>query len=192
MNAPVKSLSFPRRLPDGESARNRDLVSLAQQLATMEDILVSDILLSTDQGRITIFDLPDKPGNCSRVFQKVASGGIVVDMIVQNLTGTGRAEISFSVPRKDLSRALALTQEGVKEVDSSVRVVADGEIAKLYVLGVGMRTHTGVARAMFGALAKRGININMINTSEVRVNVVVDRARGEEALACLREAFNLS
>ena len=192
MNAPVKSLSFPRRLPDGESARNRDLVSLAQQLATMEDILVSDILLSTDQGRITIFDLPDKPGNCSRVFQKVASGGIVVDMIVQNLTGTGRAEISFSVPRKDLSRALALTQEGVKEVDSSVRVVADGEIAKLYVLGVGMRTHTGVARAMFGALAKRGINISMINTSEVRVNVVVDRARGEEALACLREAFNLS
>ncbi|HEV3137064.1 MAG TPA: ACT domain-containing protein [Pirellulales bacterium] len=148
--------------------------------------------MSTDQGRITIFDLPDKPGNCSRVFQKVASGGIVVDMIVQNLTGAGRAEISFSVPRKDLARALALTQEGVKEVDSSVRVVADGEIAKLYVLGVGMRTHTGVARAMFGALAKRGINISMINTSEVRVNVVVDRARGEEALACLREAFNLS
>jgi aspartate kinase len=158
----------------------------------MEDILVSDILLSTDQGRITIFDLPDQPGNCSRVFQKVASGGIVVDMIVQNLTRAGRAEISFSVPRNDLSRALALAQDAVRDMDPAVRVVADPDIAKLYVLGVGMRTHTGVARAMFGALAKRGINISMINTSEVRVNVVVDRSRGEEALACLREAFNMT
>jgi aspartate kinase len=77
-------------------------------------------------------------------------------------------------------------------MDPAVRVVADPDIAKLYVLGVGMRTHTGVARAMFGALAKRGINISMINTSEVRVNVVVDRSRGEEALACLREAFNMT
>jgi aspartate kinase len=77
-------------------------------------------------------------------------------------------------------------------MDPGVRVVADPDIAKLYVLGVGMRTHTGVARAMFGALARRGINISMINTSEVRVNVVVDRAHGEEGLACLREAFNLA
>ncbi|MFL5244201.1 MAG: aspartate kinase [Gemmataceae bacterium] len=193
LTGPVKSRSFPRR-PDAESFVNakRDLITLTQQLASMEDILVSDILLSTDQGRITIFDLPDEPGNCSRVFQKVASGGIVVDMIVQNLTRAGRAEISFSVPRNELSRALTLTQEAVRAVDPGVRVVADPDIAKLYVLGVGMRTHTGVARAMFGALARRGINISMINTSEVRVNVVVDRAHGEEGLACLREAFNLA
>jgi len=193
LTAPAKARSFPRR-PDTERHSNpkRDLITLTQQLASMEDILVSDILLSTDQGRITIFDLPDQPGNCSRVFQKVASGGIVVDMIVQNLTRAGRAEISFSVPRSDLSRALALAQDAVRDMDSAVRVVADPDIAKLYVLGVGMRTHTGVARAMFGALAKRGINISMINTSEVRVNVVVDRSRGEEALACLREAFNMT
>jgi aspartate kinase len=193
LTAPAKSRSFPRR-PDTERHSNpkRDLITLTQQLASMEDILVSDILLSTDQGRITIFDLPDQPGNCSRVFQKVASGGIVVDMIVQNLTRAGRAEISFSVPRSDLSRALALAQDAVRDMDPAVRVVADPDIAKLYVLGVGMRTHTGVARAMFGALAKRGINISMINTSEVRVNVVVDRSRGEEALACLREAFNMT
>jgi aspartate kinase len=74
----------------------------------------------------------------------------------------------------------------------SSRVAADGDIAKLFVLGVGMRTHTGVARRMFGALAQRGINISMINTSEVRASVVVERARGEEALACLREAFHLT
>jgi aspartate kinase len=157
----------------------------------MEDIVVSDVLLSTDQGRITIFNLPDQPGNCSTVFQAVAAGGIIVDMIVQNLTAPGRAELSFSVPLADLPRALTLTEEAVRSMGPKGSVVADGDIAKLFVLGVGMRTHTGVARRMFGALAQRGINISMINTSEVRVSVVVDRGRGEEALAALREAFTV-
>ncbi len=112
-------------------------------------------------------------------------------MIVQNLTHTGRAQLSFSVPRHDLSRGLALTEEVVHSIDRSTRVVADTEIARLFVFGVGMRTHTGVARRMFGALAQRGINISMINTSEVCVSVVVDRDRGEEALRCLKDAFNV-
>jgi aspartate kinase len=157
----------------------------------MEDIVVSDVLLDDDQGRITIFDLPDRPGVCSRVFQTVAAGGIVVDMIVLNVTNPGRAELSFSVPRGDLSRALRLTQDVVSAVDGGTRAAADADIAKLFVLGVGMRTHTGVARRMFGALAQRGINIAMINTSEVRVSAVVDRSRGEEALAALKAAFNV-
>jgi aspartate kinase len=170
----------------------RDLTTLTQQLASMEDILVSDVVLSMDEGRITIFDLPDRPGNVSHVFEVVAAGGIVVDMIVQDLHASGCAELSFSVPRQDLSRALALAQKAVRGIGPSIRVAADPEIAALFVLGVGMRTHTGVARRMFGALAKRGINISMINTSEVRASVVVERPRGEEALACLREAFNLA
>jgi aspartate kinase len=181
---------FQRR-PGAAAPPGRQLAALTQQLASMEDIVVSDVWLSTDQGRITIFGLPDRPGNCSQVFQAVAAGGIVVDMIVQNLSA-GRIELSFSVPQRDLDRALALTQAVVKEIDPSTRVVADGDIAKLFVLGVGMRTHTGVARRMFGALAERGINIGMINTSEVRISVVVDRPRGEEALAALREAFHLT
>ncbi len=172
-------------------ATGRTLAALTQQLSHMEDIVVSDVLLSTDQGRITIFGLPDRAGNCSRIFQAVAAGAIVVDMIVQNHTA-GHAELSFSVPRPDLDRALELTRKTVHEVDPSVRVSADAAIAKLFVLGVGMRTHTGVARRMFGALAQRGINISMINSSEVRVSVVVDRDRGEEALTCLREAFGLA
>jgi aspartate kinase len=182
-----------RRRPAAASTEpaGRLLSTVTQQLSSMEDIVVSDVLLITDQGRITIFDLPDQPGNCSRVFQAVAADGIVVDMIVQNLTTPGRAELSFSVPRADLDRALKRTKELVRGLDPATRVVADGNIAKLFVLGVGMRTHTGVARRMFGALAQRGINIGMINTSEVRVNVVVDRPRGEEALACLKEAFNV-
>ena len=157
----------------------------------MEDIVVSDILLKTDQGRITVFDLPDRPGNCSRIFEAVAARGIVVDMIVQNLTGRGGAELSFSVSRQDVPHALAITEHLTQEMDRATRVVAEREIAKLFVLGVGMRTHTGVARRMFGALAERGINISMINTSEVRVSAVVDRERGEEALACLRRAFSV-
>jgi aspartate kinase len=157
----------------------------------MEDIVVSDVLLATDQGRITIFSLPDRPGCCSRVFQAVAEAGIVVDMIVQNIAA-GHTELSFSVPQADLDRALGVTREVVGALDPATRVVADAGIARLFVHGVGMRTHTGVARRMFGALAQRGINISMINTSEVRISVVVDRPRGEEALACLREAFHLS
>jgi aspartate kinase len=166
------------------------ITALTQRLAAMEDIMVSDVLLATDQGRITIFGLPDVPGNCSRLFQAVAAGGIVVDMIVQNLVG-GRAELTFSVPLSDLDKARGLTQGVVGSIDPAARVQADAAIARLVVLGVGMRTHTGVARRMFGALAARGINISMINTSEVCLSVVVDRTRGEEALACLKEAFNV-
>jgi aspartate kinase len=161
------------------------------RLEGMEDVLVSGAHLNTEQSRITIHDLPDVPGNCSKVFNAVATGGILVDMIVQNQSGPGKAELSFTVPRADLTRALKRTQDVVREIDSSCRVIGDSDIAVLFVLGVGMRTHTGVARTMFGALAARGINISMINTSEVCVGVVVERARGEEALACLTEAFKL-
>jgi aspartate kinase len=170
-----------------------DLIRLTQHLlSNMEDILVSDVLLSTDEGRITVSQLPDRPGNCSALFEAVAAAGIVVDMIVQNRAGPGRAQLSFSVPRQDLERAFHLTQQAARAIDPLTQVSADPQIATLQVLGVGMRSHTGVARRMFGALAERGINISMINTSEVRVSVVVDLERGEEALACLRAAFDLA
>jgi len=157
-----------------------------------EEIIVSDVLLNMDEGRITIFDIPDKPGCCSRVFHPVAAGGIVVDMILQNPTKPGRSELSFSVPLKDLPEAHKLTEQSARSIDPDTKVIADSTIARLFVFGVGMRTHTGVARRMFGALAERGINISMINTSEACVSVVVDRARGEEALACLKQTFTVA
>jgi aspartate kinase len=175
-----------------EEAAGQSLVALTQRLSSMEDIVVSDVLLSTDQGRITIYDMPDRTGTCSRLFQAVASGGIVVDMIVQNSTQTGKAELSFSVPLSDLERAKKLAEDVARSIDRGTRVVGDGDIARLFVFGVGMRTHTGVARRMFGALAERGINISMINTSEVCVSVVVGRDRGEEALGVLKAAFNVT
>jgi len=171
------------------AASDRD--AAIARLEGMEDVLVSGVHLNADQSRVTIHDLPDKPGNCSKVFNAVATGGILVDMIVQNLTGPGKAELSFTVPRADLTRALKRTQDVVQQIDVGCRVVGDADVAVLFVMGVGMRTHTGVARTMFGALAARGINIGMINTSEVCVGVVVEKSRGDEALVCLREAFKL-
>ena len=173
------------------SEAHRDLSFATQRLSGMEDIVISGVQLSPDYGRITIFDLPDVPGNCSRVFQAVAASGIMVDTIVQNLTAPNRAELSFTVPKSDMKRALVTTQNVVKQIHAQGRVSGDADIAVLYVYGVGMRTHTGVARKMFGALAERGININMITTSEVCVSVVVELGRGEEALECLKMAFGV-
>jgi aspartate kinase len=178
-----------RRKAAPEESAGRDLTAISQRLSSMEEIVVSDVLLDTDQGRITVFNLPDQAGICSRVFQTIAAAGIIVDMIVENPSAAGRAEISFSVPREDVERALQLTRDLARSLEPAAQVAADPDIARLIVLGIGMRTHTGVARRMFGALAERGINISMINTSEVRITVVVDRRRGQEALVALREAF---
>jgi aspartate kinase len=188
---PAGSHGFkPRPTPRFEETAH-ELVQATQRLAAMEDIVISAVQLNPDYGRVTVFDLPDRPGNCSRVFESVASAGILVDTIVQNLTGPNHAELSFTVPKSELRRALIRTQDVVREINPDARVAGDADIAVLYVLGVGMRTHTGVARTMFGALAGRGINISMINTSEVCVSVVVELSRGEEALACLKEAFKI-
>ncbi len=159
----------------------------------MEDVLVSGVHLNAEQSRITIHDLPDQPGNCSKVFNAVATGGILVDMIVQNLTGPGEggAVVHRAAGRPDAGPE-ADAGRGARRSTRRAGWSATRDIAVLFVLGVGMRTHTGVARTMFGALAARGINIAMINTSEVCVGVVVERARGEEALACLKEAFKLA
>jgi aspartate kinase len=170
----------------------KDDSELYHRLASMEDIVVSDVELDTEQGRITIFDLPDRPGNCSSVFHAIAAAGIVVDMIVGNPSDPGQAELSFSVPIREFDKAVDATRAVVQSIDPKASVAADRDIARLIVSGIGMRTHTGVARRMFGALAERGINIAMINTSEIRVSVVVERSRGPEALTALKTAFGLT
>lgn len=182
--------AFQKR-PGASANQQKDEQELLQRLASMEDIVVSDVELDLEQGRITMFNLPDQAGNCSRIFEAVAAAGIVVDMIVGNPSEQGRAQLSFSVPMQDLERALAATQALMKSIDPQATAQADTNIARLIVSGIGMRTHTGVARRMFGALADRGINIAMINTSEIRVSVVVDRAKGQDALSALKSAFNL-
>jgi aspartate kinase len=161
------------------------------QLSAMEDIVVSDVVWDAAQGRISILNVPDRPGNCARIFSAIAKAGIIVDVIVQNINERGRGELSFSVPRADLDRARDFAAQVARDISPECDVVADPHIAMVSVLGVGMRTHTGVARRMFGALAERGINISMINTSEIRIGVVVTGGSGQEALTALKTAFDV-
>ena len=154
----------------------------------MEDLVVSGVELDDTQARITLLDVPDRPGYAAKVFDAIAEADVFVDMIVQNVSATGRTHLSFTVPREQLETARAAAGKAVGA--ENVRV--EPKIAKLSVLGVGMRTHTGVATRMFGALADANINITLINTSEVRINVVTDFAAGEAGLRCLIAAFDLT
>jgi aspartate kinase len=136
---------------------------------------------------VALFHVPDRPGYAARVFRAIGEAGVFVDMIVQNVGIEGDSLLSFTVPREAADRAvLAVKKAGIDDVS------VEPALAKLSVVGVGMRTHTGVATRMFAALAERGININLINTSEVRINVGTDIARGREGLECLRKAFALA
>jgi aspartate kinase len=166
----------------------RDEAAIVTRLSGMEDLTIDDMMLDDTQARVTIGGVPDAPGMAASVFEGIAAAGIFVDMIVQSLGRAGHANLSFTVPQADLARAVATATElagqfGCGPVSSSPRV------AKLSVSGIGMRSHTGVAIRMFRSLAEAGINVAMINTSEVRVNVVVDGAAGQKGLECLRRAF---
>jgi aspartate kinase len=130
--------------------------------------------------------VPDRPGFAAAVFRAIAEADVFVDMIVQNVSMDGNTHLSFTVPRHEAERAAkAAAEVGLGSV------AVESAIAKLSVLGVGMKTHTGVAARMFGALADGGINIALINTSEVRINVATGHNRGQEALEYLRKAFEL-
>jgi aspartate kinase len=153
----------------------------------MEDLVISAAELDEGQARVTLNGVPDRPGVAARVFGGIAEAGVFVDMIVQNVSTAGRTMLSFTVPRDAAARAA----EAARDVNAG-EVTVEPTLAKLSVLGVGMRTHTGVATRMFGALAERGINIALINTSEVRINVATDLGRGKEGIACLCKTFSLS
>jgi aspartate kinase len=171
-------------------AQDELLREVVSRLTHMEDIVVSEVQLDDSQSRVTIDNLPDKPGVCAQLFAAVAEGDVMVDMIVQNVSHSGKAEISFTVPRADLQRCLLLVRE-VMSTWSGSQLRYEQDIAKLSVMGIGLRTHTGVGEKMFRALADRGINIQMINTSEIRMSVVVAKDQGHEGLDCLLEAFGL-
>ena len=152
----------------------------------MEGLVISGVELDEGQARITLYDVPDRPGHAASVFRKIAEADVFVDMIVQNVSMSGNTHLSFTVPRHEADRAANAARDiGLGSVS------VEPAIAKLSVLGVGMKTHTGVAARMFGALADGGINIALINTSEVRINVATDHDRGQEALEYLRKAFDL-
>jgi aspartate kinase len=179
--------------PGSSTTRAMKLIPLAEPDASppreqgMEDLVISGVELDETQGRITLFDVPDRPGYASRVFQAIACAGVFVDMIVQNVSQDGRCNLSFTVPRD----AVPLAAKAVEPIAEG-QIAIERNMAKLSVIGVGMRTHTGVATRMFGALADRSININLINTSEIRINVGTDVTNGRQGFDCLKRVFALN
>jgi len=180
----------PRPAPIGINSLQRDLASIVAELPTMEDIVVSDIAADTGQGSVIITGVPDRPGIASTIFSEIGRGGVVVDMICQNVSSEGLTDVSFTVPIDDLGAALLLSREVCEQIGGT-GVLADKAIAKVMVLGVGIRTNTDVAVKMFGALASRNINIKMIATSEVATSVIIDADQANHAVAVLTEAFGL-
>ncbi len=161
---------------------------VGQEDRAMENVLVSGVTLDQNQSKITLTGVEDRPGLAARIFGPIAESGIVVDMIIQNAGADGRADLTFTVPRADLRRALELVRAVAGEIGAA-GVRHEDQVAKVSIVGVGMRTHAGVAATMFKVLAAEGINIEMIATSEIKVSVVVNAKYGELAMRALHDAF---
>jgi aspartate kinase len=162
-----------------------------EETQSMEDVVIRGVSLDKNQAKVTLVGVPDKPGVAARTFKALADAAINVDMIVQNVshgTGTPSTDISFTVDKPDLLKAARLI-EALKPELAFREVIADEHIGKLSVVGVGMRSHSGVAAKVFETLAKNGVNIDMISTSEIKISVVIDLKRGEDAMRAVHEAF---
>ena len=158
----------------------------------MEKVVVSGVAYDKNQAKITVLGVPDKPGIAARLFKGIADAGIVVDIIVQNVSSDGKAaDISFTVPKTDAKKALKMT-EGIAKELSAKGVDMKEDIAKISIVGVGMRTHSGVASQIFETLAKHNVNIMMISTSEIKVSCIIDAKYTELAVRVLHEAFGLA
>ncbi len=164
---------------------------VVQEDKDMENVVVSGIAYDKNQTKITLVNVADRPGIAAKLFDAIAAANVVVDMIVQNVSIDGKfADISFTVPKTDVNRAMEVTGNIAKEL-GAVRVDKREDISKVSIVGVGMRTHSGVAAKMFRTLAEHGINIVMISTSEIKVSCVIDLKFTELALRVLHEAFGL-
>ncbi len=164
-----------------------DVVKRLQEVG-MESLMIDDIALDDSQARVTLCEVPNRPGVAADLFERVAAAGIFVDMIVQSYASEAVADITFTVPRTEFERANAVAAQICQDFGCT-RVDSKKSIAKLTVSGVGLRSHTGVAIGMFKALSNANINVEMMNTSEIRVNVVVDGRDGPAGIACLKKEF---
>ncbi len=154
--------------------------------ASMEEVTVSGIALDRDQAKITLPQVPDRPGVAASVFRPIADSGIIVDMIIQNVGLDGTTELTFTVPRGEATAALDLTRARCREIGAP-EPRSDGDVVKVSVVGLGMRSHAGVAARVFETLAAEGINIQMISTSEIKVSVVIDAKYAELAVRALHQ-----
>jgi len=153
--------------------------------SSMEQPLISGIALSRDEAKVTVRGVPDKPGIAYSILGPVSDAHIIVDMIVQNIGSDGLTDFTFTIPSADLDRCQELLSLG------AANIIGDSDLAKISVVGVGMRSHAGIATTMFEALSDKGINIQMISTSEIKISVTVDKEYAELAVRTLHKAFDL-
>ena len=157
----------------------------------MEQAIISGIAFNRDEAKITVLGVPDKPGVAVGILGPIADANIDVDMIIQNASTEGMTDFSFTVHRNEYKRAMQILENTVKPKIGARGIVGDDRIAKVSLVGIGMRTHAGIASKMFGALATEGINIQMISTSEIKTSVVVDEKYMELAVRVLHRVFEL-
>jgi aspartate kinase len=162
-----------------------------EETKSMEDVVIRGVSLDKNQAKVTLVAVPDRPGVAARIFKALADAAINIDMIVQNVShGSGKptTDLSFTLDKPDLLKAQKVI-DGLKNEVGFREVGANEKIAKLSIVGVGMRSHSGVAARMFETLAREGVNIDMISTSEIKISVVIDLTRGEQAMRAVHTAF---
>ena len=163
---------------------------ITKENKAMEEVVVSGVALAEDEAKITLFRVQDRPGVAAKIFQTLADANVNVDMIIQNKTKTNSTDISFTVFKNELQKALKVVNSSAKKLGVG-EVVSDQNIAKVSVVGIGMRSHSGIASKMFSVLAKNKINIDMISTSEIKISVVVAGDKGKLAAQVIHKAFGL-
>ncbi len=172
------------------SFRDEEGTMVVNEDASMEKLLVSGVTCDKNQARITLKKVPDQPGVAAKVFSPIAKAGIVVDMIIQNMRSGGQTDLTFTVPETSFKQALAIEEQVAREI-AAEEVLGDQNIAKVSVIGVGMKNHSGVATKMFETLASENINIRLISTSEIRISCIVTEKYAELAVRVLHTAFGL-
>lgn len=182
--APLK-LKRSRSIADDKDASGTKIV---REDINMDEILVSTVAHTSNEAKLSIERVPDKVGVAARIFEPLAKANINVDMIVQNVVRDGTSNISFTIAKQDLKRAMQMAEIAAKSIGAG-RVEMAGDVGKVSIIGVGMRSHAGVAAKMFETLAKEDIDIQMISTSEIKVSVVVDAKHIEKAVNALHKAF---
>jgi aspartate kinase len=177
-------------IPIEEEAKSGTLITFEED-ANMEQAVVSGIAFNRDEAKVTVLGVPDKPGVAYRILGAVAEANIDVDVIIQNVSRDGKTDFSFTVHRNDYQRTLDLLKSQVAPATGAAEVSGDPRICKVSIVGIGMKSHVGVAAKMFGTLSEEGINIQMISTSEIKTSVVIDEKYMELAVRALHRAFEL-
>jgi aspartate kinase len=186
----VLSSLTPPDMPIGEEAVSGTLITFEED-ESMEQAVISGIAFNRDEAKITVNNVPDRPGIAYQILGPVAAANVDVDMIIQNASVGGMTDFSFTVHRNEYQRALDVLNGQVKETIRAERIVGDPKIAKVSVVGIGMRSHVGIASLMFRTLSEEGINIQMISTSEIKISVVIEDKYMELAVRALHKAFGL-